>query len=60
MTVLRCTAKLLKRLKQPAKPLEPTPQANPLGFPSHASFATWRRAAMSTVKVRDRHPGIGR
>ena len=31
MTVLRCTAKLLKRLKQPAKPPEPAPQSNPLG-----------------------------
>lgn len=31
MTVLRCTAKLLKRLKQPARPPEPEPQANPLG-----------------------------
>lgn len=31
MTVLRCTAKLLKRLKQPARPPEPAPQANPLG-----------------------------
>lgn len=31
MTVLRCTAKLLKRLKQPAKPPEPEPQGNPLG-----------------------------
>lgn len=31
MTVLRCTAKLLKRLKQPAKPSEPAPQSNPLG-----------------------------
>lgn len=30
MTVLRCSAKLLKRLKQPAKLPEPTPQANPL------------------------------
>lgn len=31
MTVLRCTAKLLKRLKQPAKPPEPAAQAKPLG-----------------------------
>lgn len=31
MTVLRCTARLLKRLKQPAKPPEPAPQSNPLG-----------------------------
>lgn len=31
MTVLRCTAKLLKRLRQPAKLPEPTPAGNPLG-----------------------------
>ena len=31
MTVLRCTAKLLKRLRQPAKLPEPLPAANPLG-----------------------------
>jgi len=33
MTILRCTAKLLKRLKQPTKPPEPAPasQTNPLG-----------------------------
>lgn len=31
MTVLRCTAKLLKRLKQPLKPPEPAAQTNPLG-----------------------------
>jgi hypothetical protein len=31
MTVLCCTARLLKRLKQPAKPPEPEPQGNPLG-----------------------------
>lgn len=31
MAILRCTAKLLKRLQQPAKPPEPAPQANPLG-----------------------------
>jgi hypothetical protein len=31
MTVLRCTAKLLKRLRQPAKLPEPAPPANPLG-----------------------------
>lgn len=31
MTVLRCTAKLLKRLRQPAKLPEPPPAANPLG-----------------------------
>lgn len=31
MTVLRRTAKLLKRLKQPAKPDEPAPHGNPPG-----------------------------
>ena len=31
MTVLRCSAKLLKRLRQPAKPPEPAPADNPLG-----------------------------
>jgi hypothetical protein len=31
MPVLRCTAKLLKRLRQPAKPPEPPPANNPLG-----------------------------
>ncbi len=31
MTVLRCSQKLLKRLKQPAKPPDPAPQDNPLG-----------------------------
>jgi len=31
MTVLRCTARLLKRLHQPASPPEPEPQPNPLG-----------------------------
>lgn len=31
MIVLRCTAKLLKRLRQPAKLPEPLPSANPLG-----------------------------
>lgn len=42
MTVLRCTAKLLKRLKQPAKPPEPAPQANPLGE-WYADIDFWRR-----------------
>jgi hypothetical protein len=31
MTVLRCSQKLLKRLKQPARPPEPAAQDNPLG-----------------------------
>ncbi|UGB36872.1 DUF6933 domain-containing protein [Frateuria soli] len=42
MTVLRCTAKLLKRLKQPAKPPEPAPQANPLGE-WYADIDFWHR-----------------
>ncbi|MFT4256026.1 MAG: hypothetical protein QM599_03585 [Pseudoxanthomonas sp.] len=42
MTVLRCTAKLLKRLRQPAKPREPEPQANPLGE-WYADIDIWRR-----------------
>ena len=42
MTVLRCTAKLLKRLKQPAKPAEPAPQANPLGE-WYADVDFWHR-----------------
>ncbi len=42
MTILRCTAKLLKRLKQPVKPPEPTPQANPLGE-WYADIDSWRR-----------------
>lgn len=42
MTVLRCTAKLLKRLKQPAKPPDPPPQDNPLGE-WYADIDFWRR-----------------
>ncbi|GAA3920982.1 DUF6933 domain-containing protein [Luteimonas lutimaris] len=42
MTVLRCTAKLLKRLKQPVKPPEPAPQANPLGE-WYADIDFWHR-----------------
>ena len=42
MTVLRCTAKLLKRLRQPAKPAEPEAQANPLGE-WYADIDFWRR-----------------
>ena len=42
MTVLRCTAKLLKRLMQPAKPAEPTPEANPLGE-WYADIDFWQR-----------------
>ncbi len=42
MTVLRCTAKLLKRLKQPAKPREPAPESNPLGE-WYADIDFWNR-----------------
>ncbi len=42
MTVLRCTARLLKRLKQPARPPEPDPQANPLGE-WYADLDFWHR-----------------
>jgi len=42
MTVVRCTAKLLKRLKQPVKPPEPAPQINPLGE-WYADIDFWRR-----------------
>lgn len=42
MTVLRCTAKLLKRLKQPAKPPEPAPESNPLGE-WYADIDFWNR-----------------
>lgn len=41
MTVLRCTVRLLKRLKLPAKPPEPAPQANPLGE-WHADLDFWQ------------------
>jgi len=42
MTVLRCTAKLLKRLKQPVKPQEPDAQHNPLGE-WYADVDFWHR-----------------
>ena len=42
MTVLRCTAKLLKRLKLQARPPEPQPQANPLGE-WYADIDFWNR-----------------
>lgn len=42
MTVLRCTVKLLKRLKQPARLPEPEPQSNPLGE-WYADLDFWRR-----------------
>lgn len=42
MTVLRCTAKLLKRLKLPAQPAEPVAQDNPLGE-WYADIDFWNR-----------------
>lgn len=42
MTVLRCTAKLLKRMRLPAKLPEPAAQANPLGE-WYADIDFWRR-----------------
>jgi hypothetical protein len=42
VTVLRCTAKLLKRLRQPAPPPDPTPQDNPLGE-WYADIDVWDR-----------------
>ena len=44
MTVLRCTAKLLKKLKINGKPGEPDAQENPLGE-WYADIETWRRQA---------------
>lgn len=42
MTVLRCSAKLLKRLKLPTSLPEPLPQANPLGE-WYADIDFWHR-----------------
>lgn len=60
MTVLRCTARLLKRLKQPAKPPEPAPAANPLGewyadidFWHRRPFVVMLNAATGAVLVLD-------
>lgn len=44
MTVLRCTAKLLKRMRQPAKLPEPEPYTNPLGE-WYADLDVWNRQA---------------
>lgn len=48
MTVLRCTAKLLKRLKQPAKPPEQIPGTNPLGE-WYADIDVWRRQPFAVM-----------
>lgn len=42
MTVLRCTGKLLKRLRQPAKLPEPEAHTNPLGE-WYADIDSWKR-----------------
>ena len=42
MTVLRCTATLLKRMSYPPKPDEPEPHRNPLGE-WYADLLVWKR-----------------
>lgn len=44
MTVLRCTGKLFKRLRQSPKLPEPVPEANPLGE-WYADIEFWQRQA---------------
>jgi hypothetical protein len=58
VTALRCTAKLLKRLKQPAKLPEPPPTTNPLGewyadidFIDHEPFVLLLNAATGAALV---------
>ena len=58
MTVLRCSAKLLKRLRQPANPREPLPAGNPLGewyadidFIDRQPFVLMMNAATGLVLV---------
>lgn len=48
MTVLRCTARLLKRMKQPARPPEPAPQGNPLGE-WYADIDHWHREPFAVM-----------
>ena len=62
MTVLRCSQKLLKRLRQPAKPPEPAPHANPLGewcadidFIDRQPFVLMMNAATGLVLVLPGH-----
>lgn len=52
MTVLRCTAALLKRMKYPAKPEEPEPQRNPLGE-WYADLLIWKRHPMVVLMNAD-------
>src|SRR3546814_2991462 len=58
MTILRCSQKLLKRLRQPATPPGPVPGSNPLGewcadidFIDRQPFALLMNAATGTVMV---------
>ncbi len=62
MTVIRCSAKLLKRLRQPAKPPEPAPHDNPLGewcadidFIDRQPFVLMMNAATGLVLVLPGH-----
>lgn len=62
MTVIRCSAKLLKRLRQPAKPPEPAPHDNPLGewcadidFIDRQPFVLLMNAATGLVLVLPGH-----
>lgn len=62
MTVLRCSAKLLKRLRQPAQPPEPEPADNPLGewyadigFIDREPFVLLMNAATGLVLVLPGH-----
>src|SRR3546814_17589777 len=58
MTILRCSQKLLKRLRQPATPPGPVPGSNPLGewcadidFIDRQPFALLMNAATGPVLV---------
>jgi len=62
MTVLRCSQKLLKRLRQPAQPPEPAPCDNPLGewcadidFIDRQPFVLMMNAATGLVLVLPGH-----
>ena len=51
MTVLRCTAKLLKRLKQLTKPIEPEPETKI--FPPRLTLAPARCAEEDHAQLAD-------
>lgn len=62
MTILRCSQKLLKRLRQPAQPPEPAPCDNPLGewcadidFIDRQPFVLMMNAATGLVLVLPGH-----